>query len=80
MSRNKNRFLVFKGIFLSRISGFLRDFVIAHYFGANHFTDAFLNAFSIPNLLRGIFAEGNLSSAFIPTFVDEYKKDKELSV
>ncbi|HPP88817.1 MAG TPA: murein biosynthesis integral membrane protein MurJ, partial [bacterium] len=78
--RNKNRILVFIGIFVSRISGYIRDFVIARYFGANIFTDAFFNAFTIPNLLRGIFAEGNLSSAFIPNFFDELKKSKEHSI
>ncbi len=80
MSRNKSRILVLCGIFISRISGYIRDFAIAKYFGANIFTDAFINAFTIPNLLRGIFAEGNLSSAFIPVFNEELKKSKEQSV
>jgi len=79
MSRNKNRILTFLGIFLSRISGYIRDFVIAKYFGANYITDAFLNAFSIPNLLRGIFAEGNLSQAFIPLFNEHLARSKQES-
>ena len=79
MSRNKNRFLTLCGIFISRISGYARDFVTARYFGASIYTDAFFNAFTIPNLLRGIFAEGNLSSSFIPVFNEELKKSKEES-
>jgi putative peptidoglycan lipid II flippase len=54
--------------FFSRILGFIRDAVIAWYFGAGFSSDAFIAAFRIPNLLRRLFAEGSLSSAFIPVF------------
>ncbi|MEE4261300.1 MAG: murein biosynthesis integral membrane protein MurJ [Desulfobacteraceae bacterium] len=53
---------------LSRILGFVRDAVIAWFFGAGFSSDAFIAAFRIPNLLRRLFAEGSLSSAFIPVF------------
>jgi len=53
---------------LSRILGFIRDAVIAWYFGAGFSSDAFIAAFRIPNLLRRLFAEGSFSSAFIPVF------------
>ncbi|MGD9301392.1 MAG: murein biosynthesis integral membrane protein MurJ, partial [Desulfobacterales bacterium] len=53
---------------LSRILGFIRDAVIAWFFGAGLSSDAFIAAFRIPNLLRRLFAEGSLSSAFIPVF------------
>ena len=53
---------------LSRMLGFIRDAVIAWYFGAGFSTDAFIAAFRVPNLLRRLFAEGSLSSAFIPVF------------
>lgn len=56
--------------FLSRILGFLRDMVIAKMFGAHAEADAFFVAFRIPNLLRGLLAEGSLSSAFIPVFTE----------
>ncbi len=59
---------------LSRIFGFLRDVVIAWFFGAGLFADAFFVAFRIPNLLRRLFAEGSLSIAFIPIFTEYYKK------
>ena len=52
----------------SRILGYVRDAVIAWYFGAGFSSDAFIAAFRIPNLLRRLFAEGSLSSAFIPVF------------
>lgn len=55
---------------LSRILGFIRDAVIAWYFGAGFSSDAFIAAFRIPNLLRRLVAEGSLSSAFIPVFTD----------
>ena len=53
---------------LSRIFGFIRDVVIAWFFGAGLSSDAFFVAFRIPNLLRRLFAEGSLSIAFIPVF------------
>ena len=54
--------------FLSRILGFVRDVVIAGFFGAGLASDAFFVAFRIPNLLRWLFAEGSLTVAFIPVF------------
>ncbi len=54
---------------ISRILGVMREMVMASYFGAGLYTDAFNVAFRIPNLLRDLFAEGALSSAFVPTFV-----------
>ncbi len=61
--------------FISRIFGFIRDVVIARFFGANIYTDAFFVAFRIPNLLRRLFAEGAFSQAFIP-ILSEYKNTK----
>jgi putative peptidoglycan lipid II flippase len=55
---------------LSRILGFVRDAVIAWYFGAGFSSDAFIAAFRIPNLFRRLFAEGSLSAAFIPVFTE----------
>lgn len=57
---------------LSRILGFIRDFVIARTFGAGMATDAFFVAFRLPNLLRRLFAEGAFSQAFVPILA-EYK-------
>ncbi|MGC8602909.1 MAG: murein biosynthesis integral membrane protein MurJ [Desulfomonilaceae bacterium] len=55
---------------VSRISGFVRDMIIAIFLGAGSGADAFFVAFRIPNLLRRLFAEGALSAAFVPTFID----------
>jgi putative peptidoglycan lipid II flippase len=54
---------------ISRVLGVGREIVLARYFGAGLYTDAFNTAYRIPNLLRDLFAEGALSSAFVPTFV-----------
>jgi putative peptidoglycan lipid II flippase len=57
-------------VFASRITGLLREKVMAHYFGASFEYDAFQLGFRIPNLTRDLFAEGALSSAFVPTFTE----------
>jgi putative peptidoglycan lipid II flippase len=57
---------------LSRITGLLRDVLIARAFGATAATDAFNVAFRIPNLLRRLFAEGAFAQAFVPILA-EYK-------
>jgi putative peptidoglycan lipid II flippase len=59
----------------SRILGFIRDAIIARYFGAGMATDAFFVAFKLPNLLRRIFAEGAFSQAFVPILA-EYKSQQ----
>ena len=51
---------------VSRITGLLRDLLMASVFGVNGLTDAFNVAFRIPNLLRRLFAEGAFSQAFVP--------------
>jgi putative peptidoglycan lipid II flippase len=53
---------------LSRIMGMVRDMVVSRLFGAGFATDAFFAAFIIPNMLRRFFAEGALTSAFVPIF------------
>jgi putative peptidoglycan lipid II flippase len=58
--------------FLSRLLGYVRDFLIARLFGAGLATDAFFVAFRIPNLLRRMFAEGAFSQAFVP-ILSEYR-------
>ncbi|PXW94175.1 putative peptidoglycan lipid II flippase [Sphaerotilus hippei] len=50
----------------SRITGLVREQLIAAAFGASAATDAFQVAFRIPNLLRRLFAEGAFSQAFVP--------------
>ncbi|MEY4766956.1 MAG: murein biosynthesis integral rane protein MurJ [Pseudomonadota bacterium] len=54
----------------SRITGLVRELLIAAAFGASATTDAFNVAFRIPNLLRRLFAEGAFSQAFVPILAE----------
>ncbi len=55
-------------VFASRVLGLVREQVFAGLFGAGYAIDAFVVAFRIPNLLRDLFAEGALSTAFVTVF------------
>jgi putative peptidoglycan lipid II flippase len=68
--------LVSGAVLISRLSGLVRETVMAHLFGAGRVFDAFSLGFRIPNLARDLFAEGALSSAFIPVF-SEYLATKD---
>jgi putative peptidoglycan lipid II flippase len=57
---------------LSRITGLVREILIANFFGASLAMDAFVVAFRVPNLLRRLFAEGAFSQAFVPV-LGEYR-------
>ena len=63
--------------FISRILGYVRDMIFALYFGATGTSDTFFAAFRIPNLLRELFAEGSMSSAFIPVLTEYRQKHGE---
>lgn len=54
--------------FLSRLTGFARDALIAGLLGVSGLTDAFFVAFKLPNFFRRFFAEGAFNSAFVPLF------------
>src|SRR5210317_1939667 len=62
---------------ISRVLGFVRDTIIARFFGVSIATDAFFVAFKLPNMLRRITAEGAFTQAFIPTVSDYRNKTKE---
>src|SRR4051812_24570172 len=55
-------------VMCSRILGLIREQVFAGLFGGGRAMDAFTIAFRTPNLLRDLFAEGALSTAFVTTF------------
>ncbi|MFG6431146.1 murein biosynthesis integral membrane protein MurJ [Roseateles sp. LYH14W] len=61
----------------SRITGLVRETLVAGLFGATAMTDAFLVAFRIPNLLRRLFAEGAFSQAFVPLIAATKATDGE---
>ena len=60
---------------LSRVTGLVRENLMARIFGASVATDAFFVAFRIPNLLRRLFAEGAFSQAFVP-ILGEFKAQR----
>jgi putative peptidoglycan lipid II flippase len=60
--------------FISRVLGYIKDMVLATFFGATGIADTFFVAFRIPNLLRELFAEGSMSSAFIPVLTEYQTK------
>ncbi|MCX8030676.1 MAG: murein biosynthesis integral membrane protein MurJ [Thermodesulfovibrionales bacterium] len=60
---------------ISRIFGYIKDMILAKYFGATATSDVFFVAFRIPNLLRDLFAEGSMSSAFIPVLTETLTKN-----
>ncbi len=62
------------GILLSRVTGLIRDVLMASTLGASIYTDMFFIAFKFPNLFRRIFAEGAFTQAFMPSFVASKNK------
>ncbi|MEQ1947141.1 MAG: murein biosynthesis integral membrane protein MurJ [Bryobacteraceae bacterium] len=61
-------------VLMSRVTGLLRESLMARLFGAGLAYDAFMLGFRIPNLTRDLFAEGALSSAFVPVFTEYLNK------
>ncbi|CAG7600265.1 murein biosynthesis integral membrane protein MurJ [Candidatus Vallotia tarda] len=75
MNLLRTLFTVTSFTLLSRITGLVREILIASTFGASVYTDAFNVAFRIPNLLRRLSAEGAFSQAFVPILA-EFKSQK----
>jgi putative peptidoglycan lipid II flippase len=65
-------------VLISRVLGLVRDQVFAKLFGAGLYNDAWLVALRIPSLLRDLFAEGALSTAFVPTFTEHLQNKGRL--
>ncbi|HVP17465.1 MAG TPA: murein biosynthesis integral membrane protein MurJ [Spirochaetia bacterium] len=59
----------------SRLFGYVRQALFSYYFGASGAADSLNAVFNIPNNLRKLFAEGALSSAFIPTLSSAIEED-----
>lgn len=62
---------------LSRIFGFIRDILIAGYLGTGFVAQAFLVAFSLPNMFRRFFAEGAFNMAFVPMFSKKLEGEQD---
>lgn len=54
--------------FVSRLSGFVRDILMAAWLGSGAVADAFFVGLSLPNMFRRFFAEGAFNTAFVPMF------------
>ncbi|MCM8823506.1 MAG: murein biosynthesis integral membrane protein MurJ, partial [Candidatus Omnitrophica bacterium] len=67
----RNTTIISLGTLLSRILGFIRDVLIANFFGTSADLESFIVAFRIPNLLRSLFGEGFSESVATPT-LSEY--------
>lgn len=59
----------------SRILGFVRDILLAHYLGAVGVIEAFIVAFRFPNMFRRLVAEGAFAAAFVPLFSKRLEQD-----
>jgi putative peptidoglycan lipid II flippase len=75
----RNTAVVGAGTFLSRITGLIREILVSSMFGASWVTDVFFVAYTIPNLLRRLFAEGALSTSVIPVFSQYSEKSHDES-
>ncbi len=64
----KSAGIISAAVAASRVTGLLRESVLGWLFGAGATFDAYVLGYRIPNLARDLFAEGALSSAFVPTF------------
>ncbi len=65
------------GILVTRVLGYVRERVFAHYFGNGAAADAFRAALRIPNALRTLLGEGTLSASFIPVYAALNEKNKD---
>ena len=83
VSTNKNPSMVRHAVFmmagtlLSRILGLAREVLVAAFFGATKYMDAFNIAYTLSNLARQLLAEGALSAAFVPVFSQALTKSRE---
>lgn len=63
---------------LSRITGFVRDVLMAGIFGTGIAAEAYFVAFRIPNMFRDVIGEGAGNAAFVPVFCEHLvKKPRE---
>jgi len=62
---------------ISRVLGFVRDIIIARFFGTARYAEAFVVAFRIPNMLRDLVGEGATNAAFVPVMSEYLVKKKE---
>ena len=65
------------GIFLSKLFGFVRDRLLAHFFGTSDFADVWRAASRMPNVLQNLLGEGTLSASLIPVYAEFCEQGRE---
>ena len=60
--------VVAAGILISRLTGLVRGWVFAHFFGSGMESDAYTAAIKIPFMMRNLLGEGALSASFVPVY------------
>src|SRR5579859_177996 len=75
MNLSKAVFTIGGWTILSRITGLVRDTLMARYLGAGLVADAFTVAFRFPNMFRALFAEGAFNAAFVPLFTSKLEAE-----
>ncbi len=65
------------GIFISKLFGFIRERVFAHYFGSSGFADAWWAALRMPNVVRNLLGEGTLSASLIPVYTSFLQEGRD---
>ena len=74
----KSILIVSLSTFISRLLGYVRDVIVAEKLGTGTLNDAFIAAFRLTNTFRNIFAEGALSSVFVPEFSTQLKQNGQI--
>lgn len=76
-SGGRSAALVGAGIFISKLFGFVRDRIFAHYFGSSSVADAWWAALRMPNVIRNLLGEGTLSASLIPVYSEFLEEGRE---
>ncbi|MDD3296068.1 MAG: murein biosynthesis integral membrane protein MurJ [Candidatus Omnitrophica bacterium] len=74
----KNAYIMGTGTLLSRLLGFVRDILVAGFFGTSNLLEAFLVSFKLPNIFRSIFAEGFADSVATPVLAEQQGDKKRI--
>lgn len=80
MSLAKSYSLVGSATLASRLTGFVRDILIAAVLGSSAVADAYLAAFLLPNLFRRVLSEGAFNAAFVPIYARRKAEEGEASI
>ena len=72
----KNTYVLGLGTLSSRVLGFIRDILIASFFGTTGVLEAFIVSFRLPNIFRSVFAEGFSDSVATP-ILSEHQDNKD---